>query len=37
MTAYAAYQSGQLERYEYPESEIERAMGDLPAVDFASA
>jgi tryptophan synthase beta chain len=37
MTAYAAYQAGQLERYEYPDSEIERAMADLPKVTFAAA
>jgi tryptophan synthase beta chain len=35
MTAYAAYNEGRLERYTYPESEIERAMADLPAVRFA--
>lgn len=36
MTAYAAYQAGDLERYEYPEHEIERAMEDLPEVSFGA-
>jgi tryptophan synthase beta chain len=32
MTAYDAYFGGQLEDYEYPKAEIERAMAALPQV-----
>ncbi len=37
MAAYAAFNEGRLERYSYPESEIERAMSDLPKVSFGGA
>jgi tryptophan synthase beta chain len=32
MAAYAAFQAGELERYEYPQAEIEKAMRDVPEV-----
>jgi len=32
MGAYDAYFSGQLEDYEYPESAIQQALSQLPAV-----
>jgi tryptophan synthase beta chain len=32
LAAYDAYLAGKLEDYELPEQEIERAMGELPAV-----
>ncbi|MEZ4661289.1 MAG: TrpB-like pyridoxal phosphate-dependent enzyme [Caldilineaceae bacterium] len=34
MAAYAAYHSGKLERYEYPQAEIEKAMQQRPQVTF---
>lgn len=34
MAAYSAYHGGQLERYEYPQAEIEKALQQRPAVTF---
>lgn len=37
MTAYADYHAGKLQRYEYPTAEIERAMQELPDVNFPNS
>ena len=34
MAAYGRHAAGNLERYQYPEEEIERALSDLPQVSF---
>ena len=34
MGSYEAYNSGKLERYEYPETEIQKSMADLPQVEL---
>lgn len=34
MAAYAAYHEGRLERFEYPESDIEAARAHLPDIEF---
>jgi len=37
MTSYQAYLNGELEDYEYPTEEVQRAQARLPQVSLATA